>query len=104
MYIKSIVYCIFTIVFYWFIIVSPAMSAEVNGRVIGFACSGCHGTDGKMLKSNVPKIQAQVADKLSKLLLDFKYDRRHSTIMGRISKGYTDSELKSVAWYFSRLR
>lgn len=83
--------------------ITPVLATDVSGKVIAFSCSGCHGTDGQLAKSGLPKLKSQPADKLEKALLDFKYDRKYSSIMGRISRGYTDSELKAVARYFSQL-
>ncbi len=82
----------------------PVSAAEVSGKVIAFSCYGCHGSDGASEKPGLPKLKAKPANELEKKLLDFKYDRTYSSIMGRISKGYTDTELKAVAQYLSQLK
>jgi len=81
------------------IFILPVSATEVSSKVIAFSCYGCHGASEKpgLLKT-------QTADKLEKKLLDFKYNRTYSTIMGRITKGYTDTELKAVAQYLSQLK
>lgn len=81
----------------------PVVAKEVFGKAIAFSCSGCHGTDGKPVRPGIPKLKSQSAKDMEEKLLDFKYDKKTSSIMGRIAKGYTDSELQSVAKYFSGL-
>jgi sulfide dehydrogenase cytochrome subunit len=86
-------------------LIMPAVSAtEVSAKVIAFSCYGCHDSDGTSKKPGLPKLKAKPANELGKKLLDFKYDRTSSTIMGRITKGYTDTELKAVAQYLSQLK
>ncbi|MFW5444258.1 MAG: c-type cytochrome [Methylococcaceae bacterium] len=67
--------------------------------MIAFACYSCHGENLQQL--NLP--QPLSSDKLIQTLLAFKYDKKTATIMDRITKGYTDTELKSVATYLSEL-
>ena len=83
--------------------ISPVLATDISGKVIAFSCSGCHGTDGQLAKPGLPRLKSQPAEKLERALLDFKYDKKYSSIMGRISKGYSDTELKAVARYFSKL-
>ena len=87
----------------FFFALSSVSADQVTGQLIAFACSGCHGTDGQFENPGFPKLKSRPSEELELALLDFKYDRKKSSIMGRISKGYTDAELRSVALYFSRL-
>jgi sulfide dehydrogenase cytochrome subunit len=81
--------------------IQAVSATEVSAKVIAFSCYGCHGASER---PDLPKIKAKPADELEKKLLDFKYDRKPSSIMGRITKGYTDTELKTVAQYLSQLK
>ena len=83
---------------------SPVFANDISGKIIGFSCSTCHGRSDLLVKSDVPRLKGQNAKKMEQALLDFKYDRKLSLIMDRISKGFSDSELKKVAWYFSQLK
>ena len=87
---------------YMGLFILPVSAAEVSGKVIAFSCYGCHSSDSTSEKPGL--LKAKPANELEKKLLDFKYDRTYSTIMGRISKGYTDTELKAVAQYLSQLK
>lgn len=71
------------------------VSADVSGKVIAFNCYSCHGKGLKDLKQSQTLSQAQLVARL----LAFKRDAESSSIMNRISKGYTDYELASVAAY-----
>jgi len=74
--------------------------ADVQGKMIAYNCYGCHGDKLSNLNSSQPFDE----NELVRTLFAFKYDRTVATIMNRISKGYTDSELKSVAAYISELK
>lgn len=77
---------------------SPLLLAEVSGKMIAYTCQTCH--DAK--SGDRMLIQTLSEDEIIQKLLNFKYDRKRVTIMNRISKGYTDSELEAVAQYLSR--
>ncbi|MFY0664981.1 MAG: cytochrome c, class I [Natronospirillum sp.] len=71
-------------------------AAQLQSSVLAGGCAGCHGTDGRL--SGLPSRPAQT---LETQLLNFKYDRIPSTVMGRIAKGFTDEELAEIARYFA---
>ena len=80
---------------------SPSLSiAEVSGKVIAYACYSCHGEK----LSQLNHLQVLSAQQLNNTLLNFKYNKTESTIMDRITKGYTDNELHAVAAYLSALK
>lgn len=81
-----------------------ANAQEVNSEIIAFACNTCHSSDNQSEYPGVINLKAKPKNELVKQLLDFKYDRQASSIMGRITKGYSDVELQAVAHYFSRLQ
>lgn len=81
------------------LLAAPLAAADVAPSTIAYTCNGCHAVGGLL-----PKLNGRRAKQLEQLLLDFKYQRKPSSIMGRISKGFTDSELKNVARYFSQLK
>ncbi len=91
------------LILYFCLVLLPVSATEVSGKAIAFACSGCHGTDGQLTKPGIPKLKSQPTIKLEQSLLNFKYNKKPSSIMGRIARGYTDNELKAVAQYFSHL-
>lgn len=74
---------------------SSILSADVSGKVIAFNCYGCHSEGLRKLSQSQDLSQ----DQLLTFLLNFKRDTQASSVMNRISKGYTDYELESVAAY-----
>ena len=82
----------------WAVIFSPYSVAELQGRLIAYNCYSCHGENLKNLNSSQPFKE----NELTQTLFEFKYDKKIVTIMNRISKGYTDSEIKAVAQYISQ--
>jgi len=68
--------------------------------MLSITCNGCHGPDGKSVGA-IPSIGGKAADYIEKALLDFRDDKRPSTVMQRHAKGYSDAEIKLMAEYFA---
>ena len=67
------------------------------------ACSGCHGQKGEGVGST-PKLVGYAKADLIAILQSFKKDeRKPSSIMNRIAKGYTDAEVEAIAGWFAAL-
>jgi len=64
-------------------------------------CALCHGGPGHV-PPNLPAIYGADKTAVYQTLLDFKNNRRPYTIMGRIARGFSDDQLKSVAEYLSQ--
>jgi cytochrome c553 len=77
----------------------PILKADIQGKIIAYNCYSCH---GDQLTTLYPT-QILSNTQLTKMLLAFKYDKKKSTIMNRITKGYSDRELKSVATYLRKV-
>lgn len=74
------------------------LMADVSTRIIAFNCQTCHDTN----LQNLDLSASPSADGLAQTLLAFKYGKKPATVMDRVTKGFTDDELKSVAIYFSQ--
>lgn len=73
--------------------------ADIQGKIIAYNCYSCHGNQlATLYPTQIPS-----KNQLTKTLLAFKYDKKKSTIMNRISKGYSDRELELVATYLSKV-
>ncbi len=66
------------------------------------SCFGCHGQNGSSLGPAMPTIAGLEDETFVEIMEEYKYDERHSTIMGRIAKSYTDGELQQMANYFAK--
>ncbi|NOR69333.1 MAG: hypothetical protein GQ532_06490 [Methylomarinum sp.] len=77
-----------------FAIPSSHSIAGVTGKAIAYSCYSCHGE--KLNRLNLS------ATELTQTLIAFKTNKKSSSIMDRISKGFSDEELKAVAYYLSQ--
>ena len=93
---KAIILFVFYLSFYF----QPGYSAEIRYSVLADGCGGCHGTKG-VGAPHMPTIAGLNEDYLRKVLRQFKTGERLSTIMGRLAKGYSDTEIDALASYFA---
>ncbi|OOY48812.1 fibronectin type III domain-containing protein [Solemya velum gill symbiont] len=75
----------------------------VSGAMLAETCSGCHGNDGLSKGPVIPTLAGMDKDYFVSVMQDFRNGVRHSTMMGRISKAYTDDELIRMGEYYSLL-
>ena len=76
--------------------------AELHTRSLAATCANCHGTDGRASSgSAMPALAGMPRDYLLTQLKAFKANTRPSTIMGQLSKGYSDAQLEQIASYFA---
>ncbi len=74
----------------------PATAQNANPQLLGLACSGCHGANGRS-QAPMPPLFGRSAEMIAQALREFRADQRPATIMNRIAKGYTDAEIDAVA-------
>lgn len=90
---------VFQIIFIMLLTVyCPFSFADVSGKMLAYACYSCHGE--KLINLKLSQPLSTVA--LTQTLLAFKNETKSSTIMNRITKGYSDTELTAVANYISQ--
>lgn len=77
-------------------------AAGPSGQALAFTCAGCHGTDGSSVGPSSPSIAAMDPEVFIDAMNGFKADARNSTIMNRIAKGYSDEQIKAMAWFFAK--
>ena len=71
--------------------------------LIAQACAGCHGQAGAG-SGSVPKIAGYSRDLFVAQWAAFRNKERPATMMDRIAKGYTESDVAVLADYFSKLK
>ena len=79
-----------------------AEAADASPSMLGNACAPCHGTDGKSPDA-IPALSGKSADYIIQRMAEFKAGAREGTVMNRIARGYTDSEIAAVAQHFAAL-
>ena len=62
------------------------------------SCSGCHGRSG-----GIPAIKAKSADEVAAAMLEYRAGQGSPTVMDRISRGFTEQEIRDIAsWIVQR--
>lgn len=72
-----------------------------KGRYLGYFCATCHGPSGSGPGENIPPIAGQSELYLENALIEMRDNKRYSTLMGLIAKGYSDEDIKHIAAYYS---
>ena len=80
---------------------AAAALAAQRGEMLSQSCFACHGPRGGSVALAVPSIGGQGAVYLVTAMMNFKEDKRLSTVMGRVAKGYTDPEIMEMAQYLA---
>jgi len=79
-----------------------ALADSPTGQALAFTCAGCHGTDGSSVGPSSPSIAGMDPEVFIDAMQGYQLDERNSTIMNRIAKGYTDEQIKAMAWFFAK--
>jgi len=82
---------------------SSQLMAGPSASMLANTCAGCHGTNGISVGPAAPTIAGKSAEYIKEVMDEYKFGDRHSTIMGRIAKGYTDEEIALMADYYAAL-
>ena len=80
-------------------------AAEYNplqGKMLALSCASCHGTDGKS-EAVMPSIAGMSKTAMYTILLEYKNGKRTGTMMQKHAKGFSDTELEQIAYYFSNV-
>ena len=73
---------------------------DLSGEGLADACTSCHGLGGRS-QGYIPSIAGVEKTTLLRQLKAFRSQSAQATIMNRIARAYTDSELEALADYFS---
>lgn len=73
----------------------------VNGEMLAQSCMACHGPMGASVAGPMPVIGGQPEVYLINAMKAFREGTRPSTVMGRLAKGYSDTEIAAMAKYLS---
>lgn len=80
----------------------PVSAEATRGAMLANTCAGCHGFDGAS-EGAAPVIGGMSKMYLKQTMLNYKNGVRHSTVMGRLAKGYSDEELDLIAAHYADL-
>lgn len=86
--------------FYCLLAVAALIPDTARADAINSNCYGCHGPDGYSQAEHMPSITGLNFRYFYAVMQGYRKDRRKSTIMGRIAKGYKSGQLQHMALYF----
>jgi cytochrome c553 len=66
-------------------------------------CASCHGTDGYSTGPGIPSIAGLNKNYLVKTMKAYRSGERYSSVMGRVAKGYNDTQIDRMSDYLSKL-
>lgn len=76
---------------------SPAANAQALAPVGASSCSGCHGKG-----SSLPPLNGRPATEIAAAMKEYRASSRSGTIMGRLAKGFNDTEIDAIAAWLSQ--
>jgi len=81
-----------------------AQAAEATAKILASPCAGCHGQMGTSTGPATPTIAGMTEAYFLDSMSGYQKGTRKGTIMARIAKGYTDSEIKAMAKLFASMK
>ena len=79
-----------------------AQAQPPEAAVLAGACAGCHGVAGEG-GHGIPNIrQTKTRGEFIATMQAFRTDQRPNTVMGRITRGYTEAEVALLAAWFAK--
>lgn len=82
----------------WTLAVAAASPAFAAGPPGASSCTGCHGVAGP-----AATLDGRPAAEVAAAMAAFRSGERAATVMGRISKGFSDAEARAIAdWFAAR--
>ncbi|HEV2605850.1 MAG TPA: cytochrome C [Microvirga sp.] len=68
------------------------------------ACSGCHVAPGAGVATTIPPIHGRDAAEIVAAMQEFRSGQRPATVMDRLSRGFSDDEVRAIAAWLSAQR
>ena len=83
------------------LLAGDAVAAE-PAPLLADMCAACHGRDGRS-PGSIPPLAGMDAGTLGQLLREYRDGELEATVMDRIARGLTDSEIDAVAAHYGSL-
>ena len=74
----------------------------IDGMAMAWQCAPCHGTNGQEFTEAMPSIAGMKESEIIESMIAFREGTRPAVIMDRVSRGFTDDEIKAMAAFFSK--
>lgn len=84
--------------------INPAHAADPTGEAMAATCAACHGTHGKLGTVEYMPLAGMAEKEFVRAMQDFRSGKRLSTLMGQVSNGFSDNEIRAMAKYFANVK
>jgi cytochrome c553 len=82
--------------------ITPAHADPKGIKYTGIgSCTGCHAAK-RIPDSVIPRIAGRKADDIAKFMREYRSGAWPSSVMGRIAKGFDDSQIDAIAAWFAK--
>ena len=76
---------------------------DIRAPMLANSCATCHSTNGVSAGPSIPSISGLDRDYFIRTMQAYQTGERASSIMDRVAKGYTDTQIERMADYFSSM-
>jgi sulfide dehydrogenase cytochrome subunit len=83
------------------LVAAPARAERPSPAMLSEPCAACHGTRGASAGPAIPVIGGQPALYITASLNAFRDDRRPSSIMGRIARGFAREDFIAIGRFYA---
>jgi cytochrome c553 len=80
--------------------VAPGALAQ-DARKLAAPCAICHGTDGRAVTKDVVPLAGLPREHIASQMRAFRDGQRPATVMHQIAKGYSDTQIDTLAAWFA---
>lgn len=81
---------------------ADAQNPIIDGTALSWQCAPCHGTNGQEFTEAMPTIAGMPENQIIESMIAFREGTRPAIIMDRVSRGFTDEEIKAMAAFFTK--
>lgn len=87
------------------LLASPMLMADqTEGEMHAQSCGGCHGTEGRLeIDRTFMPLAGMPAEQFVKAMLDFRDNKRPSTLMKSIATGFSEAEIQAMGEYYQNV-
>jgi len=85
-------------------IVAGQSAFAADAKQLAGRCVSCHGAAGLSLSPVYPNLAGQKAPYLLKQMRDFQTGKRADPVMGAMVKGLSETDMDTLANYYSKMK
>ncbi len=78
----------------------PYAAEPVSGQMMANTCSACHGTYGRNKDDFIPSLAGMSQQQFIRSMKAYRSGSRDATIMDRVARAFSDSEIEAMAKFF----